>query len=150
MTTRAAKIARGVELLRRQGMADAAVILLARKFRPEVDLEGWADAIGLDVLEVQAAVVRYREANAPPRPPQATQTAARRPAGTPTPVEPGGPFSCPDHPAAGPWPTIRGLSTHRRTHGSPVPCPNPWCVKVCNPVGLGRHLAYCTDPAAGD
>lgn len=45
---------------RREGMADAVVILVARRFRPEVTAEDWGRVLGLQQHEVRAAVERFR------------------------------------------------------------------------------------------
>lgn len=60
--------------LRRQGRADAAVLLVAKRFMPTVRLNDWARALDLTELDVQHAVERIKE-----------RAAARQPA-PPTPI----------------------------------------------------------------
>lgn len=54
--------------LRREGMADAAVHLVATRFHPHRNLEDWARALGLTQPEVKAAIVRLREKHQLKRP----------------------------------------------------------------------------------
>lgn len=64
-----AQIEAGRRKLRRQGMADAAVLLVARRFHPLATLENLGDALGLNVLEVQDAVRRFQALTRPQGPP---------------------------------------------------------------------------------
>lgn len=45
---------------RREGLADAVVLLVARRFRPEITAEDWGRVLGLEQHEVVAAVERFR------------------------------------------------------------------------------------------
>lgn len=67
-----AQIEAGRRKLRRQGMADAAVLLVARRFHPFATLDVLGDLLGLDVLEVQGAVRRFEARAHPNRPRPAT------------------------------------------------------------------------------
>lgn len=45
---------------RREGMADAVVVLVAQRFRPEITAEDWGRALGLEQHEIRAAIDRLR------------------------------------------------------------------------------------------
>lgn len=49
------------ERLRREGMADAAVLLVWKRIMPTLDLEDWARALDLRQPEIIAAITRFRE-----------------------------------------------------------------------------------------
>lgn len=64
----AEQIERGRRLLRRQGMADACVLLVARRF-PNCTLERLGDELGITQTEMQDAVARFRARTRPGAPP---------------------------------------------------------------------------------
>lgn len=63
------QIEAGRRRIRREGMADAAVLLVARRFHPSATLENLGDLLGLNVIEVQAAVRRFQALARPQGPP---------------------------------------------------------------------------------
>lgn len=74
------QIEAGRRRIRREGMADAAVLLVARRFHPSATLENLGDLLGLNVIEVQAAVRRF-QALARPQGPPPPPAGARQPTG---------------------------------------------------------------------
>ena len=143
MTPRAeleARLERGRQALRRQGMADACFILVAKNFRPGTTLEDYARLLGVDQLDLQRARDRRRGWVAKPVPakrPPAKRTVAGK-------ARAEGPFECPEHGCTAVYDDRRGLASHRiAAHSDPVPCPNG-CDRLINPKGLGPHLKHCT------
>lgn len=149
MGAKADRVERGATLLRRQGMADACVLLTAARFRGEISLEQWGDVLGISQVEMQAAVARFKAAHAPPPPPPA--------APRPKPAKPKKPerdpdapgeFKCEQEGCTREFDTHQARSTHRRRdHAEPVLCPNG-CGRTLNPVGVGPHLRFCTGATA--
>lgn len=54
------------ERFRREGQADAVVLLVARRVCPTMDTEDWARALGLTQPDIRAAIARFRDRNTPP------------------------------------------------------------------------------------
>ena len=54
---------------RREGLADAVVILVARRIHPQTTAEDWGRALGLQQHEVRAAIDRFRERHTIPTAP---------------------------------------------------------------------------------
>lgn len=140
MTTRAekeARLERGRQVLRRQGMADACFILVAKDFRPGVSIEDYARLLGVGQLDLQRARDRRRGGPARPTPPVKKKPAAGKRRAE-------GPFECPERGCTAVYGDRRGLASHRiAAHSDPVPCPNG-CDRLINPKGLGPHLKHCT------
>lgn len=143
MTTRAekeARLERGREVLRREGRADAVLILVAKKFRPGLTLDDYAQVLDVSHLDLQRAIARRRG----PRP-------APTPAPTRGPRAPGV-HVCPELGCDASYDDRRGLAAHRRAaHTELVVCPGG-CGRMINPAGLGPHSRFCTGPieATGD
>lgn len=53
------------ERFRREGMADAVVILVAKRIHPTTTAEEWGRALGLQQHEVIAAIARFRAEHTP-------------------------------------------------------------------------------------
>lgn len=50
---------------RREGMADAAVLLVAKRINPTSDLDDWGQHLGLEHRELVAAVDRFKARRSP-------------------------------------------------------------------------------------
>jgi hypothetical protein len=59
--------------LRREGMADAAVLLVAKRIMPSMDLADWGRALGLNELDLQHAVTRFKNPGGVRRSPRDAQ-----------------------------------------------------------------------------
>ncbi|HRW40786.1 MAG TPA: hypothetical protein P5193_04485 [Microthrixaceae bacterium] len=152
---REARLERGRRALRREGLADAAVRLVARRFPRGATLDEYARLLELDGDDIRAAVKRYRD----PAPftvemiearRQREKAAARAARTPPEPRSAGaGEFTC-DHPGCdATYAHRRGLASHRlAAHTEPVPCPNG-CGRLVNQRGIGPHLRFCPGPATG-
>lgn len=133
--------------LRREGMADAAVLLLAKRVFPTLTLNDWRRHLDLTEAEVAAAVDRIKaRAAALHRPnlravpaPRASRTGERR-ARKFTPAA-DGTWPCPADGCTAVYGDGRGLATHHRACHQPVTCPS--CGKETNAAGIGPHRRTC-------
>jgi hypothetical protein len=121
--------------LRREGMADAAVLLVARRVMPTMRLTDWARALGLTEVDVQHAVNRIKKRAATSK----TKTGAPRKTAPHT----CGPQTCPTcaHVCA----DRRGLAAHMRSHATTT-CDT--CGRQVILAGIGPHRKACRGAAA--
>lgn len=141
-TERAARIARGQALLRREGRADAAVMLVAKEFRPGITLDDYARVLDVNPTDIRAAL---RRRGAPPSTVNAARKLARRTASADAPT---GPHRCTEPGCDASYPTAQGLASHRlAAHGDPIPCPKG-CGRMVNPRGVGAHARRCEGAAS--
>lgn len=138
MTTRAEKAARleaGRRILRREGLADACVMLVARRFRPGITLDDYANVLGVSHVDIQRALARRR--GTPPDPAKPTRR---------TTSSTGEIFRCDELGCDAAYTDRRGLASHRlAAHTPKVPCPNG-CGRDINQRGIGPHLKHCPGP----
>lgn len=139
---------RGREVLRRQGRAEAVVLLVASRWHPSATIANLAPLLDVTEQDVQAALDRIRQrAGAHPlyakTPPPPAAKPARSTARPPRPV------IGPDTPGAvqcgadgcGTWcADLRGLRAHERSHLPPEPCPLG-CGALVQELGRGVHVA---------
>lgn len=112
---------------RREGMADAAVLLVAHRIHPSTDLDAWGRALGLDHRELVAAVDRFK--------------ARTRPSAPVKPRRYRGPSMACTVPGCGVSAVSpQGLAAHLRSHEERT-C--EWCGGVFNRLGLGPHQRRC-------
>lgn len=114
---------------RREGMADAAVLLVAHRIHPTTDLDAWGRALGLEHRELVAAVDRFKER-------------ARAQTGRPGKAKRyRGPAVACTVPGCGVSAVSpQGLAAHLRSHEQRT-C--EWCGGIFNRLGLGPHKRSC-------
>ena len=145
---KAARIERGKQILRREGLADACFMLVASGFRPGTTLDDYARILGVGQLDLQKARDRRRGwVNGQPKPgPRRApdDDSPKRRSRNETPGE----FRCGEPGCDAVYPFLRGLRVHERSAHAPlIDCPNG-CGRQINQVGLGRHLSKCPGEAS--
>lgn len=121
-----------IDELHREGMADAAVLLVAHRVLPRYELADWGKLLGLDHADLVHAVNRFKDRARPKT--AATGKKQAQP----------GEHKC-DHPGCTvSYADRRGLTMHRLAHQT-AGC--DLCGRTFNAAGLRRHRAACNGPA---
>jgi hypothetical protein len=125
---------------RREGVADAAVLLLARRVAPTLTLNDWASHLGVTEVELQAAVARLKARAAARHAPPARGGAKRKRLAPARDLRPNATVPCTVDGCTAMCLDRRGLAAHLRSHEEAT-C--PICGGTFNRAGLGPHKRAC-------